>query len=580
MTRFPTAPQPGRIAARPRTTPTRTVHVPIETRPRWVVIALVAWWVTVAALVPVILDEAYYVAWSTRLARGYLDHPPMVAYLVAAARWVPSSPFAVRIGTLAAAVVSVAAMLSLARASGLTLARDRAVALVLRFGGLIGLGLGFLATPDAPLFAAWSVALAEAAWALRGDRRRWLSAGLAVGVGLWSKYTIVLIGPVFLWGMWRGDRRALATPWPYLGGLLALAVWSPQLHWNATHDWQTIQFQLGHGFRGGHRVESQQTDLLPHAEPPLAEGPEAQLTSSLVPADTGYHKKPWHKRSWRKPVGRIRDYVLGELALWGALLVPLATLAWRAARRTRRGHGAPNEPPPGARLDPRVTPMLAAGTVLPLAFFGVASFFARAELHWPGPYLVSFAVLVAPLAASRARGFVVAALVNFAATSLVGIHALHPYLPIPRGQDRVLRETRGFDRLARHLAQLDQPIFGSTYQLVSMVRFHGPGIRIGQWPDTARPSELTLRDVQAPYTWAEVTRAGGFWLLSSHPRIAHVPGALADQLIELQDCREDGADDPLVIRRAGAPEPDRRSACTPIHAWYLAHYGVLPPPPP
>lgn len=545
----------------------------LDLRPRWVVLALVAWWAAVAALVPVILDEAYYVAWSAHLARGYLDHPPMVAYLVAAARWVPSCPLAVRLGTLAAAAISAAAMFSLASASGLARERDRVVMLVLRFGGLIGLGMGFLATPDAPLFAAWSVALAQGAWALRGDRRRWLAAGLAVGVGLWSKYTIVLIGPIFLWGMWRGDRRALATPWPYLGGLLALAVWSPQLHWNATHDWQTIQFQLGHGFRGGHRVESQQIDLLPHAEPPLAEGAEAELTRSLVPADTGYHKTPWNKRPWRKPVGRIRDYVLGELGLWGALLVPLGALAWRVARDRRPT--APHDAP--AAIDPRVQPLLVAGTVFPLVFFFVASFFARAELHWPGPYLVSFAVLAAPLAARHLRGFAIAALVNFSVTTLVGIHAVHPYLPIPRGQDRILRETRGFDRLARYLARLEEPVFGSTYQLVSMARFHAPAIRIGQWPDTARPSELTLRDVQAPYAWEDVTRAGGFWLLSYHPTIAHIPGALADQLLELQDCREDGADDPLVIRRAGDPETAPSSGCNPIHAWYLAHYRVLPP---
>lgn len=555
--------------------------MPLDLRPRWVVIALVAWWAAVAALVPVILDEAYYVAWSAHLARGYLDHPPMVAYLVAAARWVPGCPLAVRLGTLAAAAISVAAMFSLAGASGLTRERDRVVMLVLRFGGFIGLGLGFLATPDAPLFAAWSVAFAEAAWALRGERRRWLTAGLAVGVGLWSKYTIVLLGPIFLWGLWRGDRRALASPWPYLGGVLALVVWSPQLHWNATHDWQTIQFQLGHGFRGGHRVESQQIDLLPHAEPSLAEGPEAELTRSLVPADTGYHKTPWNKRPWRKPVGRIRDYLLGELGLWGAMLVPLGALGWRMRReRHRREAGEAPSALGAVTLEPRVVPLLVAGTVFPLAFFLVASFFARAELHWPGPYLVSFAVLVAPLAARHARAFVVAALVNFGVTTLVGLHALHPYLPIPRGQDRILRETRGFDRLARYLAELDEPLFGSTYQLVSMARFHRPGIQIGQWPDTARPSELTLRDVQAPYTWDDVTRAGGFWLLSYHPTIAHIPGALADQLVELQDCREDGPEDPLVVRRAGSPDASAPAPCTPIHAWYVAHYRVSAPTPP
>jgi hypothetical protein len=380
--------------------------------------------------------------------------------------------------------------------------------------------------------------------------------------------------------MMRSDRRALATPWPYLGALLALLVWSPQLHWNATHDWQTIAFQLGHGFKGGHQVEAEQIDVVPQAEPPLAEGPEAELTRSLVPADTGYHKIPWNKRSWRKPVGRIRDYVLGEPGLWGAMLVPLGALAYRGIRdRRRRAGRSPGAlvAASGASIDPRVRPLLVAGAVLPLVFFFGASFFARAELHWPGPYLVSAGVLLAPLAARRPRGFLVAAATNLFVTSLVGLHACHPFLPIPISQDRILRETRGYDRLAPRLAELDVPVFATTYQLVAMARFHAPSLRIGQWPGTARTSELTLREVQAPFHWRDVTRSAGFWLLSYHPTIAHIPGAEATELLELQDCREDGPEAPLVERRAGGVEPPRPEPCSPIHAWYLTRYQVPPP---
>jgi hypothetical protein len=39
-------------------------------------------------------------------------------------------------------------------------------------------------------------------------------------------------------------RHWFFSPWPYLGGLLALALFVPNLLWNASHDWVTFMFQL------------------------------------------------------------------------------------------------------------------------------------------------------------------------------------------------------------------------------------------------------------------------------------------------------------------------------------------------
>ena len=35
----------------------------------------------VAAIVPIVQDETYYLEWSRTLDFGYFDHPPMVAWL-------------------------------------------------------------------------------------------------------------------------------------------------------------------------------------------------------------------------------------------------------------------------------------------------------------------------------------------------------------------------------------------------------------------------------------------------------------------------------------------------------------------
>jgi hypothetical protein len=46
-----------------------------------------------------------------------------------------------------------------------------------------------------------------------------------------------------------GPRVALRSPWPWLGGLLALAVWAPNLVWQASHGWP--QLELAEAIAGG-----------------------------------------------------------------------------------------------------------------------------------------------------------------------------------------------------------------------------------------------------------------------------------------------------------------------------------------
>jgi hypothetical protein len=40
-------------------------------------------------------------------------------------------------------------------------------------------------------------------------------------------------------------RRWLLSPWPYLGVVLAFAIFAPNLWWNETHHWMTFAFQFG-----------------------------------------------------------------------------------------------------------------------------------------------------------------------------------------------------------------------------------------------------------------------------------------------------------------------------------------------
>ncbi|MGH9300281.1 MAG: glycosyltransferase family 39 protein [Acidimicrobiales bacterium] len=74
----------------------------------------------------------------------------------------------------------------------------------------------------------------------------WLAAGLVAGIGLENKDLLALGMLALLMGMLLTTRRrALATRWPWLGLLVAVALWSPNLYWQATH---YLNWGSAHGF--------------------------------------------------------------------------------------------------------------------------------------------------------------------------------------------------------------------------------------------------------------------------------------------------------------------------------------------
>ncbi len=60
-----------------------------------------------------------------------------------------------------------------------------------------------------------------------------------------SKYTTIFFAvSILAWLLLVPDlRKWLATPWPWISGLIALAVFSPTLIWNAEHHWASVLYQ-------------------------------------------------------------------------------------------------------------------------------------------------------------------------------------------------------------------------------------------------------------------------------------------------------------------------------------------------
>jgi len=190
-------------------------------------------------------QEAYYWNYAQHLDIGYLDHPPMVAWLIALFTAVfGHTEFFVRIGAFLSWVVAASFIYGLTRNCF-----DRSVA----FRSLLLLstipfffGTGMIMTPDAPLMAFWAGTLYFLERALLGEKRSaWWGVGICAGLGLLSKYTIALLGGgVFLFMLLDSpSRKRLSSAWPYLALLVAFATFSPVIVWNAQHDWISFGFQ-------------------------------------------------------------------------------------------------------------------------------------------------------------------------------------------------------------------------------------------------------------------------------------------------------------------------------------------------
>jgi hypothetical protein len=493
--------------------------------------------------VPVTQDEAYYYHWARALAWGYFDHPPGVAVLGLGTLLAPASAFAARLGAVLAGLLTLLVLWRFYTALGLQRGNGLLLALVLAAGTLPGLIAGVITTPDTVLTLCWALALHEALVALRGERRRWLSAGVATGLGLLGKYSMAVIGPVFLWAMLAADRRALATPWPYLGGLLALLVFSPHVLWNAQHDWISLRFQLGHGLA----TELGSFDL-------AAEGlPAAVGSQSYTPPGSG-------PLTTLDRLGQFASFLGSQLAFWGLLVLPLGAALWargglRGARRRLT-----------TTLDAPAKSLLLAGTAFPLALFGLLSLSSDVEANWSALYLACAVPAAAVVLRPLAGWALLAAAGNLLLVSLYAFHAATAALPLPDAAQRILRESYGYPALAEYVEGLDAPVFADRYPFAAMLNFHAPTLAVPQWPNIARPSEYTRgRLVTAPSQAA--LRETGFWLVAYKFAPPDIPGFRAVETRSIFQCRGQ----PLKVVQGGAPWS--AAGCEhPIQGWRLYRY--------
>ena len=344
--------------------------------------------------------EAYYVSWARWPSLSYYDHPPLVAWLT----WlVPKEATPVGWRFVTVVCTAVFALLVNELATRMFSARAGFFATVLVSVLPAFMMTSVLVNPEALLAPLWIAALI-ALYDLREHDEWWrpLWLGSLVGVGFLAKYTAVLVVPLGIGWLATSPetRRWLRRPSLYAAGLVALALATPVIVWNATRGFPTVRL---------HFVE------------------RAATFSLAVYSHNAVHT------------------VTSQLALFHPLVFPcLAATAVLVVMRAR---------------DPRYRFLAWAGVPTLLFFLAMMVRVRDAEPHWPMVAYVPLAIAMAGmLDASAHRRLAHGYIGTLATVTMVGLGLYCVHIASPVLLERIpaadydanadpVNETLGWDRV-------------------------------------------------------------------------------------------------------------------------------------
>ncbi len=206
-----------------------------------------------AQLVPLSEDESYYWDWSRRLAWGYFDQGPLVAWLIRCGTWLwGDSPLGVRFSAIMLSLGMSLILYDLMR----RMWKDK----VLAFWSVTAMNLSLLfsvgavlMTYDTPQAFFWALGMYFIIRAVfEGRPAFWYPAGAAVGLAVLAKYSAGMLPVLTLCFLVfnPGKRFWLKRKEPWLASILAGLIILPNVLWNAGHLWAAFGNTLRHAGKG------------------------------------------------------------------------------------------------------------------------------------------------------------------------------------------------------------------------------------------------------------------------------------------------------------------------------------------
>jgi len=190
-------------------------------------------------------DELYFLAAARHPALGYVDFPPVTAWIGwLVVHTVGASLFWLRMTSQIASLIGVVIAAVMARDLGGGL-RTQTAAAIAWATTPAALAAGSLYHPTLYDATAW---IAISWVALRivlggGAMRWWVALGILAGLGIETKYTVAvfLVSLIAALALAPG-RRLLLSPGPLVAAGLAVLLTIPNLVWEQQHNWASVRF--------------------------------------------------------------------------------------------------------------------------------------------------------------------------------------------------------------------------------------------------------------------------------------------------------------------------------------------------
>jgi 4-amino-4-deoxy-L-arabinose transferase-like glycosyltransferase len=188
-------------------------------------------------------DELYFRVAARHPAWGYDDQPALTPLLGRFSEWLfGETPRGLRVLSAVAIslVVVLVAMIARELGAGRT---GQAVAALSAAASGAAMAVGHLLSTTTFDLLFWVTLVYLVTRLLGGgDDRQWLLVGLVAGIGLENKQLVLLLLGALVVGCLLERRWGLArSRWLWAGAALALAIWLPNLLWQAQHGWPQLE---------------------------------------------------------------------------------------------------------------------------------------------------------------------------------------------------------------------------------------------------------------------------------------------------------------------------------------------------
>ncbi len=275
------------------------------------------WWIAGKHL-PLNSEEAQYWLWSKHPDWSYYSKPPLIAYVnYLFTKLLGNTEFGIRFFTVIVRFSLPLIHYNLAKA----LFKNTKIAFwasITLFAMPHYYYVSTVFTTDTLLLFFWPLCMLYSWDAIQKNNwKYWILSGLALGLGIISKYTMILWVPSFIFAAFCMNKKILKNPRLYVALFIAFIICIPMLYWNITQ--RSVGAKHIFGLMGMYKPHA---DFIHSVLKVLAYigGQILCVTPFLVPVVYTIFRK-WSNKTLGKDTQAVNFLIIPLLITWGLFLV-------------------------------------------------------------------------------------------------------------------------------------------------------------------------------------------------------------------------------------------------------------------